>query len=96
MGKRSCHQQKALRPPVADSGHGSVLRQPEDSRQSMALHSPDVSNIKQSSLSLSLALSISLFLFLVVCYLGLQGYVIPPQCAVTVPLLRESYLAGSQ
>lgn len=65
----------------------------EHSKQSVALHSLDVSSIKQY---FSHSLSLSFFLFLVVCYLGLQGYVIPPHCTVTVPLLREPYLAGSQ
>lgn len=69
--------------------HGDVA---EPSTQSKARLSsnPDVSNrnIKKTELSL--------FRGLAVCYLSLQVCVISPRYTVTVPVLRESYLLGSQ
>lgn len=69
--------------------HGDVA---EPSTQSKARLSsnPDVSNrnIKKTELSLYRGLA--------VCYLSLQVRVISPRYTVTVPVLRESYLLGSQ
>lgn len=70
---------------MAGSSTGTLGRE-----GSVALHDAHVSNVKTV-----LPLPLSLFC-LALCYLGLQGYVIPPRCTVTVPLLRESYLVGSQ
>lgn len=81
-------------PPCGIYGHSRPLHQyaMEQSYQSKAWLSsnPDVSNrnIKKTEHSL--------FRGLAVCYLSLQVCVISPHYTVTAPVLRESYLLGSQ
>lgn len=81
-------------PPCGIHGHSRAFQRDvtEQSTQSKAQLSsnPDVSNrnIKKTRLSLFRAHA--------VCYLSFQVCVISPCYTVTAPVLRESYLLGSQ
>lgn len=69
--------------------HRDVIEQSTQSKARLSSN-PDVSNrnIKKTKLSL--------FRGHAVCYLSLQVCVISPRYTVTAPVLRESYLLGSQ
>ncbi len=88
------HSQKALHHPVACGGiagalHCVVARQDSQSKAQLSSN-PDVSNRNKKKTMLSP------FRGLAVCYLSLQCCVISPRYTVTAPVLRESYLLGSQ
>lgn len=90
MGGPSCTLRRQCTPLwQSPAFHGDVT-EPSTQSKAQLSSNPDESNrnIKKTELSL--------FRGLEVCYLSLQVCVISPRYMVTVPVLRESYLLGSQ